>query len=145
MNQAIILLCGVPASGKTWVMRQLAHKFELVEHDHFIGYATGHLAGFVAEKARGPRPVLIDCPFAERTFKESLEALGLEVYPFFIVEPPEVIAQRYAVREGKMASQATLSRAVSIASRAAEWGAPAGTSDETLEHLRELVIVPSAG
>ncbi len=140
MKQAVILLCGVPGSGKTWVMRQLPERFCTIHNDDYIGHAREHLAAVVDEAAKGSRPVVVDCPFAERGFRDALEALGLEVYPFFIVEPPEVVAQRYEAREGKPASAATLTRARTIADRAREWGAPMATADETLRHLLELVI-----
>lgn len=140
MKQPVLLLCGVPGSGKTWVLSQLGDKFAIVQNDDYIGHSKAHLSGAVALAANGMRPVLVDCPFGEREFRDALEAHGLEVYPFFIVESPAVVAERYRAREGKSAGKATLTRAVSIAERAAEWGAPAGTAEETLEHLRELVI-----
>lgn len=143
MKQAIILLCGVPGSGKTWVLQRLAKKFATVQNDEYIAHTRAHLAGVVAHVAAGDRPVLVDCPFGEREFKAMLEGHGLEVYPFFVVEPVDVVAQRYMTREGKPASQATLTRATTIADRAREWGAPAGTADEILEHLRELVVTPA--
>ncbi len=143
MKQAVILLCGVPGSGKTWVMKQLPARYQLVHHDDYIGHAQAHLAAAVNEAAKGPKPVVADCPFAERAFREALEAHGLEVYPFFVVEPPDVVAQRYMAREGKPAAKATLTRAVTIADRAREWAAPMGSADETLRHLLELVISPA--
>lgn len=143
MYQAVILLCGVPASGKTWVMKRLKDKFKTVQNDDYISHGKSYLAEVVEQAARGTQPVIVDCPFGEREFKAALEAKGLEVYPFFIVETPLVIAQRYQVREGKPASKATLTRADSIGARAAEWDVPRGTSDEILEHLRELVVKPA--
>ncbi len=143
MYQAVILLCGVPASGKTWVMKRLKDKFALVQNDDYIAHGKNYLADVAAHAALGKLPVLLDCPFGERELKAQLELRGLEVYPFFIIEKPEVIAQRYQLREGKPASKATLTRAESIANRAQEWGVPRGTSDEILEHLRELVVKPA--
>jgi uridine kinase len=142
MYQAVILLCGVPASGKTWVMKRLKDKFTLVTNDDYIAHGKNYLADVVEHAARSDKPVVVDCPFGEREFKSVLESRGLEVYPFFIVETPDVVAQRYQVREGKPASKSTLTRAASIADRALEWNAPRGTSEEILAHLRELVVTP---
>ncbi len=144
MYQAVILLCGVPASGKTWVIKRLKDRFATVENDQYIAHGKNYLSDVVEHAARGKLPVIVDCPFGEREFKVALESRGLEVYPFFIVESPLVIAQRYQVREGKPASKNILTRADSIGARAEEWGVPHGTSDEILEHLRELVIRPCA-
>ncbi len=144
MNQAVILLCGVPGSGKTWVLDRLHDdKFTIVRNDDYIGHAPGHLAGVVAVCAKGQKPVIVDCPFGERLVKDALEARGLEVYPFVIVEDPDVVAERYEAREGKPASKTTLARAYSISARADEWNAPRGTSSEILEHLLELRIKPA--
>lgn len=144
MYQAVILLCGVPASGKTWVMKRLKDKFTLVQNDDYIAHGKNYLAEVVEQAARGTLPVVVDCPFGEREFKAALEFRGLEVYPFFIVEKPDVIAQRYQVREGKPASKATLTRAGTIGERADEWGVPRGTSEEILGHLRDLVVSPAS-
>lgn len=144
-KQAVLLLCGVPGSGKTWVMRQLAHKFALVHNDDYIGYGHEHKASVVSLVADMDKPVLVDCPFGERPFRDCLESHGLEVYPFFIVEEPWVIQERYEAREGKPVSKATLTRAETILERAAEWNVPRGTSEEILAHLRELVITPATG
>ncbi len=138
--QAVVLLCGVPASGKTWVMKQLTGKYTPVQNDDYIAHNKAYLAEVVTHAALGKLPVLVDCPFGERELKGLLESRGLKVYPFFIVEPAEEVAQRYARREGKPASKSTLTRAATIADRANEWSAPQGTSAEILERLRELVV-----
>ena len=143
MKQAVLLLCGVPGSGKTWVMSQLGDKYAIVHNDDYIGYGHEHRASVVSLCADGDRPVLVDCPFGERPFREALENCGLEVYPFFIVEEPHVVAERYEAREGEPVSKATLTRAETIIERAAEWNVPRGTSQEILEHLRELVVTPA--
>ncbi len=134
MAQDVTLLCGVPGSGKTWVATALRDKFCYVEHDYCddpVGQA------WIAANTQA-KPVLLDCPFAERKIRDALIDKGLNVTPVFIVEDPATIAHRYASREGKPASKSTLTRSVTIKERAEEWGAKFGTSTEILDYLRGL-------
>ncbi len=82
------------------------------------------------------KPVLTECPFAERELRDRLSAVGIHVIPAFVVEPPHVVAERYAKREGRPAPQAVLTRARSIRERALEWKSFMGTSSEVLEYLK---------
>jgi predicted kinase len=134
----VIMLCGVPGSGKTWVIRQLGDKFHHVSHDDIP--TREKLVRHCYAAAAGPRPVIVDCPFAERLLRDELEAAGLHVVPVFIVEPPHVVAARYLKREGKPATKATITRAETIKDRAAEWGAQWGTSAEILDYLRSASV-----
>ena len=136
--QKVILLCGVPGSGKTWVMKQLGTKFFQVHHDANLDFTKQDLAQACLMGSRGDKPVIIDCPFAERELRAKMEALGLTVEPVFIIESAPVVAERYRKREGKGASQATLTRSTTIWGRAQEWNAHFGTSSEILEYLRNL-------
>lgn len=138
MMQKVYLLCGVPGSGKSWVMEKLVHLFKLVMNDLHIQEPRHFLVSQVKQAAHGDKPVLVDCPFAEREFREQLIAAGLNVEPVFIVESPAVVAHRYKNREGKEASKNTLTRAVTIEDRAREWGAHYGTSSAVLQYLTSV-------
>ena len=135
MTNIVYLICGVPASGKTWVCKQLIGKFMYVPHDD-------HLKDFVGAVTRAAsisdKPILSECPFGERKIKEQLEANGLFVVPMFIVEDMHVIAQRYVEREGRYFPKQHATRAISIKDRAIEWDAFYGTSQEVLEKLKEV-------
>lgn len=128
----VVMLCGVPGAGKSWVAAQLSDKFHYISHDQNddLPSAVAKYIGWVK------KPILIDCPFAERILREKLEARGWSVRPVFIVEQPDVIAYRYAMREGKPASKSTITRSLTIKNRAMEWEAFYGTSDEVLAHLK---------
>ncbi len=134
----VYLLCGVPGSGKTWVMKQLEDKFTCIHNDDYLGQYKSMQYRAINDAARKGKPVLADCPFAERPMRDELIHRGLEVVPIFIVEPPHVIQQRYEQREGKPVAQATMTRALSIKDRAVEWGAPFGSSFNVLKHLLEI-------
>ena len=129
----VVMLVGVPGSGKSWVIERLNGKFEYVSHDT---HATKEkLAYSVNAAAQGHKPVIVDCPFAERELLERLDKLGLPVTPVFIVEKPETVGERYFQREKRHAPQATITRAATIRDRAKEWGAKYGSSSEILKYL----------
>ncbi len=135
--RTVILVCGVSGSGKSWVCRQLTDKFHYVPHDeHFKDHVR-----VTAHKAQTENKVVItECPFGERLTREGLEAVGIKVIPVFVVEPVELVKERYRNREGKPLPKAAETRATSIVKRAEEWNAPYGTSGEVLEHLRGLEL-----
>lgn len=133
----VTMLCGVPGSGKTWVMNHLRDSYFCINHDDYISKPSMDLFSKIVYAAQGSKPVIVDCPFAERDFRTKLESLGLSVVPVFIVEKPEVVNRRYRQREGKEASKATLTRANTIMNKAHEWRAYFGTSEEVLNHLRD--------
>lgn len=130
----LYLICGVPGSGKSWVLSQVADKFICLENDSFIGK---DYTREIAKKFQSTsKPVVADCPFGERFLRDKLESLGVSVEPIFIVEKPEVVKKRYEEREGKPIPQAHLTRAKSILTRANEWGAFFGTSEEVANYLK---------
>jgi hypothetical protein len=133
--ERVILVCGVSGSGKTWVCRQLTHKFNYVSHDDH----REHVAEVIAHHAKtSDRPIIADCPFGERLLKEDLEGRGITVIPYFVIEPPEKVARRYREREGKPLPKSAYTRAITITQRADEWNAPRGTSEELLTLLNAL-------
>lgn len=135
MSQKVYMLCGVPGSGKSWTANQLP-EYTYIPHDQ--NWQGDHAGAVIKAAQTSPKPVLTDCPFAERILKEKLEAAGLTVDPKFIVEHPLVIKQRYEAREGRPVSSSTLTRARTIATRADEWKAYKGTSEQVREHLKSL-------
>ncbi len=135
MIQKVYLICGVPGSGKTWVCEQLKYKFDYLPHDeHFENFESAIL--MKAQKAL--KPVITECPFAERKIRERLEAWGVEVIPVFVVESAEVTRARFELRENKPFSKANMTRTSSIVGRAMEWSATYGTSTQILAYLRGL-------
>lgn len=133
MKQPVILVCGVSGSGKSWVCRQVADRFHYVAHDeHF----KNHPEVIIDTCKKADKPVITESPFGERVLREQLERAGVRVIPYFVVEHPRVVQQRYLQREGKVLPKAALTRATTIIDRANEWNAPKGTSSEILNLLR---------
>lgn len=134
--QKVYLVCGVPGSGKSWVCTQLTDKFDYLPHDDFTDFA-----GALATVAKiSQKPILADCPFAERLLREKLEGRSIPVIPIFIIEEPGVVARRYQKREGRSVSKSTLTRAVTIRNRANEWNAFQGNAQEVLDYLRDIEL-----
>jgi len=155
----IYLIVGVAGAGKSWVCRQLKDKFKYVAHDACWehprlkppedtsvdtkwpdGAKSTHLQVLVREASGGAKPIITEIPFGERPMKEALEACGIEVKPYFVIEQPHVVVTRYRQREKKDCPMNVRTRATTILSRALEWGSPHGTSEEILRILTELPI-----
>lgn len=133
--QPIYVVCGVSGSGKSWVCTQLKEKFHYIPHDeHYENHA---IVASMASKVAS-RPVITECPFAERVLREELEDRGHKVIPIFVIEDPYVVKRRYQSREGKPLPKAAFTRASTITKRAEEWKAPSGTSTQILKYLQEL-------
>lgn len=136
MQQKVILLCGVPGSGKTYVASQLTSKYNYQEQDDI--HPNEFYDKIIYEASMGNKPVLLTCPFNERAIREKLEHKGLEVVPVFIVETPEVVKERYYKREGKYPKPNVVTRATTIMNKVKEWDASFGTSEAILEYLKAL-------
>ena len=135
MTTTVYLVCGVPGSGKTWVCEQLKDEFNYVPHDHHIG-TIGHYIGRFGPESK--KPILTECPFAERIARDELERGGFTVIPIFVVEDVEVVKTRYLTQRSRESPKASVTRATTIINRADEWQAFRGTSQEVLEHLRDI-------
>lgn len=153
---SVHLVCGVAAAGKSWLCRQLTDKFHYLPHDQCWknqngvtglqlksdawpkGAASIHVAEVVKAAQTATKPVITECPFAEREVRQQIEAFNIKVLPYFVVEPPHVVGRRYRARERKDCPKNVLTRAATIKDRAKEWGAPAGTSEEILAILRTV-------
>lgn len=133
--QPLYLVCGVPGSGKTWVCKQLSDKFYYVPHDQ---YYKNHALILTKVCATANKPVITECPFAERVLREDLEKSGIKVIPYFVVEEPTLIAKRYEQREGKPFPKNNFTRASSIVTRAKEWQAYFGSSESVFNTLNAI-------
>lgn len=131
----VYLLCGLPASGKTWVCERL--DWHYVPNDAFIGNEAGLIANVLMKVRLRSKPTITDCPFGERQRLEAFMRQGLQVKPYFIIEPAHVLIERYKKRHHAPLKQAYFeTRARSIRERAVEWKAPWGTSSEILALLK---------
>jgi broad-specificity NMP kinase len=131
----VILLAGVPASGKSWVTSQLADRYAVVEQDDFIGHEVDY-APAIAEAAARFRPVIANAPFGTSELVATLEEIGIQVELVFILEDEDVLEARWDERgTPERARKSHRSRQRTYAARARELSAFAGTSAEVLEHL----------
>lgn len=138
--QTVYLVIGVPGSGKTWLCRQLGHKFDHVPHDDYIGPKQhGVYAKAITEKAKtAQRPILAEAPFSISEIKLPLEAANVKVVPVFVIETPEVLNERYRRREHRLLPMGHLTRQVTYINRCTELKAFRGTSSEVLAYLQRL-------
>ncbi len=152
----VYLVIGVSGSGKSWACRQVRDKFTYVPHDRCWIHPTAQPEDSIDPKWGPPgsksvhievlskvvrtadKPVLTECPFAERKLRQDLENDGIQVIPIFVIEPPETVKQRYEAREGNPIPKAALTRATTLIERAREWGGFHGTSAQVAEHLKGL-------
>lgn len=131
-KRIIYLVCGVSGSGKTWVCKQLTSKFAYVPHDE--NYDNIYAAITRAMNST-KLPIITEVPFGERPMRDNLERVGHIVIPVFVIENPDLIAERYIMREGKPIQKSAYTRAHTIIDRAREWNAFHGTSKEVLKYL----------
>ena len=141
----IYLLIGTPGSGKTWCMDQLKDKYNVLAHDkkdehgNYYRFTDDEYIRDIDGAARtGHHPVLCETPFSISNLYEPLTKLGHDVRPVFIIEHPNVTAQRYFVRENKAIPKGHLTRIETYKQRAKEMKAKVGTSAEILIHLKGL-------
>lgn len=134
-SNTIYLLCGVSGAGKSWVARQL-ESVRYVPHDD--NYTNEKLYD---KRLLSPSdiPVVTECPFGERVVKKRLEDQGAKVIPIFVIEHPLVVSTRYYQRENKMLPKGAFTRASTIKDRAKDWKAFAGTSEQVLTYMRDLL------
>jgi tRNA U34 5-methylaminomethyl-2-thiouridine-forming methyltransferase MnmC len=143
-SRKIYMIVAVPGSGKTWVSEQLKDKFDYVHHDGYIGHIKNPNAYVEAiletlKDETSKKPVLIEAPFSISKIKDPIEQEGWKVTPVFILEHPNVLAERYMKREGRPIPKGHLTRMGTYAQRAKAWKAFTGTSAEVLEHLKKEV------
>jgi hypothetical protein len=131
----IVLVVGVPGSGKTWVCHQLRTRFVYIPHDDYK-VEQEYFDKLLATSQQSDVPVLGEAPFGISKFLETCEFSGIEAVPVFIIEDDEVIIDRYYQREHKMPYPGTLTRQQTYKERAEQLGAFQGTSEEVLNYLR---------
>ncbi len=138
--QEIILLVGVPAAGKTWVMDRSQANYRCVYHDDFIRKESSYLAAIIHAAHGGARPVLIESPFSMSAILQPLHDAGLDVKPVFIIEDEDVLHTRYLARgrDEEHIICGHLARQRTFQSRIGEYKAFWGTSSEVLNHLNLL-------
>lgn len=141
----IYLIIGTPGSGKTWVIDQLKDKFTVCPHDkidengNYKRFTDDEYIHDIDVSARtSSNPVLCETPFSISKLYDPLVKKGHDVTPLFIIERPEVTAQRYYVREGMAIPKGHLTRIETYKQRAKEMKAKTGTSTEILIHLKGL-------
>lgn len=139
--QNIYLLVGVPGSGKTWVTRQLQGKFEIIQHDDYIDKSLpsdAYLQSILRKAKVTTRPILIETPFSISQYMEPLQRAGHRVIPVFILESHYVVKERYETRDGKQFPRMHESRQATYMIRARKGGHFFGTSEQVLQHLKNI-------
>jgi hypothetical protein len=139
----VVLLAGVPASGKSWVCEQLASRFLYVPHDDFMDAPGDAYVRHIFHAARTQdRPVLAETPFSVSKIREPLEAHGLFVTVVYLRESERVLRERWHARG--LVSAPTIAghvkRQETYRVRALETGAFMGTSAQVLTHLQSLDV-----
>lgn len=134
VKRKIYLVAGVPASGKSWLCRQLTGQFDHVAHDDYIGKdyvgeitKRGHAAG---------KPLLIETPFSVSKIREPLQQSGFDVTTLYVQEKSAELARRYKERAGLNLPTGHLTRQETYAQRAKTEGAFIGSSTDVLNRLR---------
>lgn len=137
MNK-VLLIAGVPASGKSTVCEQLPDNFVYVRHDDYLD--GGYVEAIVAAAAKTSKTVIAETPFSISKISEPLEQAGLEVVLIVIVEEEYILHIRWDER-GTPAKdrKGHLSRQKTFAQRGADQGAFIGTSEELVQFLQQKV------
>lgn len=136
----MVLLVGVPCSGKSWVTSQLTDKYVVVEHDDYRDLKA-YVAAIVAVSGER-KPVLANTPFGVTDLLTSLQSQGLSVEPVFIIESENVLKARYSLREGKPIPQGHLTRQNTYKARAEAYTAFVATSQEVFTYLSKRKSKP---
>ncbi len=136
VSKPVYLVVGVPCAGKSWVCEQLDGLYSYVRHDDHIG--GDYPAAVHGRTLLTTKPVLAETPFSMSQIVEPLEKYGHKVVPVFIIEPEDVLRQRYRARERKDIPAGHLSRQKTYANRAREGRHLTGTSNEVLKILQNI-------
>lgn len=136
----IYLICGVPGSGKTWVLSQFKNT---VHYDqHFNTPRKIYSDKIIKMQRLNPFiDIVADCPLGISEIVSYIRAEGQDIEPVFIIAPPEVIATQYYRREGRPIPKQHLGRIATMVQRSKEYGSYCGTSDAVLQYLKERVRV----
>jgi len=136
--QPVFLLCGPPGCGKTWISEQIQDRFNFVVHDeHPIDVYPSALlnASRVSEL-----PILGNAPFRCGVVIQYLRIRKVDCKAIYIVEPYDVVAQRFIKREGREKFSSWHQKNIRHQNKRAETQADfKGTADEVLEYMKEVV------
>lgn len=132
----VVLLVGVPGSGKTWCTNQLGDKYDLCLNDDHIG--KDYIAALLQASAKpGIKKVLGECPFSISAVRDPLIGSGRKVSLVFIIEEDRVVTDRYFKRDKKPIPPGHLSRQKTYRNRAQETSSFSGTSSDVAKYLKE--------
>jgi len=132
----IVVLVGVPSSGKTFITSQVRDLYEVVQNDDYIG--KDYLGALMNASAMDGPPVLGECPFSMSQIVDPLKAKGRRVTTVFILEDDVTLARRYLARDKKPIPPQHLSRQKTYRERAIASGSFSGTSSQVLDYLKKL-------
>jgi gluconate kinase len=133
-TKKVILLVGVPCSGKSWITSQLHDEFTVMEQDDFIGQSYFNVVREALKHSQ--KPIITNTPFGMSELMASLEQAGAEVEPVYVIDHPDTLQARYMARNQRALPQGHLTRQLTYMDRAKDTGAFWGTSEQVLKHLR---------
>lgn len=130
----IFLVCGVPGSGKTWVLK---HFTNVIHYDaHFSTPRLEYAKRIVKQYKDTTSFVVADCPLGISEIMNELLRSKVPVTLCAIIEAPEVVTLRYFQREGKSIPKQHLSRIKTIVDRCIQYKGVRGTSQQILEYIQ---------
>lgn len=139
MTPLIILLVGVPGSGKTWVCDRVKDSYHIIKHDEYLD--GGYLAAIMAAARCIAKPILVETPFSMSAFMEPLCEEGLAVMPIFVIASESDLERNWDTRGTKPhARKGHLTRQNTYMARAESHGAFCGNSSDVLNHLNSLAL-----
>lgn len=133
----IILIAGVPGSGKTWVTDQLTNEYEVMKHDDYINH--NYVNAIIREARNEGKPILIETPFSISQIIEPIQKVRLKVEVVCIIEDESVLEDRYMKREFTIIPMGHLTRNQTYYDRAQDKGYFYGPSESVLKHLKTQV------
>lgn len=99
MAQRIVLLVGVPCSGKTWICSRLSNKYTYLPHDAYE--RSAYTLALLEASRTSAKPVIAEAPFNGSSLANALRQRGLTVEEWHVTAPLPEIEQRYRERSGK--------------------------------------------
>lgn len=94
----VILMVGVPCSGKSWVAKN-ARGVKYIPHDL---YNRHDYYQELVKATLGNRIVLAEAPFNAQELVDRLERTGVKVEQWLVTASLETLVKRYFAREGKL-------------------------------------------
>lgn len=139
---SIYLVCGVPGSGKTWVLNQInVLNVKVIHHDDYLDYSPEKYAMLLVEALKTHDKVVADCPLFISAIIATINDINISIKPIFIIEDAHTIKTRYEQREHRSIPKQHLSRIPTLVKRAQEYKAFMGTSEQVLNKLKEYLSI----